>query len=181
MPRELEAKFKVANFSGVRRALRAAGAVYRGTAIETDAFFDTPKRTLYRSGRAMRLRRVRMIRSAENGRTGGWLLTVKSRRQDNPRVKIRREIQTRVEDGEVLSEILHAAGLREMIRLEKRRASYSLGKCLGELDELEGLGCFVEIEAPTQRMLNAARRKLNLPDNPITATYTQLLAERRKS
>ncbi len=178
MPRELEAKFKVENFRRVRKALRAEGGVYLGTAIECDTFFDTPRRDLKRCGRALRLREIRVLKGAPGGRKSGWLLTSKGKPQRNTRAKVRQELQTRIADGEVLAQILRAGGLRETIGIEKRRTTYRLGNCLVELDELPRLGRFVEIEAPSQRALDAARRKLALPDQPITATYTDMLRKR---
>lgn len=178
MAKEIEAKFRVADFRAVRRRLRAVGAVYRGTAIESDAFFDTPQLSINRAGRGLRLRRVRMVRSVAGGRKSGWLLTVKGPKQRNSRVKVRQEIQTAVADGQAAAEILAAAGLVQMTVLEKRRTSYKLGLCCIELDEVPRLGRFVEIEGPNQRAVEAARKKLDLPDEPITDSYLKLIGER---
>ena len=175
MPMELEAKFRVSDFRQVRRALKAAGATYRGTASERDVFFDTPARDLFRNGRGLRLRQVKMLRSTAGGKKSGWLLTSKGPIKRGSRVKARREVQTAVADGLAIKDILAAAGLVEFVGLTKRRASYRLGNCLIELDEVPKLGRFVEIEGPTQRTIEAARKKLHLPDEPITASYLRMI------
>jgi len=175
MPLEIEAKFRVSDFRSVRKVLKAAGATYRGTAIEADVFFDTPQRRLYHSGCGLRLRRVKILRSAPGGRRSGWLLTTKGPVGPAGRVKVRREVQTAVQDGQALKDILAAAGLVEFVGLTKRRASYKLGRCLVELDEVPKLGRFVEIEGPTRRAIEVARKKLRLPDEPITASYLRMI------
>ena len=175
MPLEVEAKFRVSNFRNVRKALKAAGASYKGTAVEQDVFFDTSARRLYRSGRGLRLRRVKVLRPAPGGRKSGWLLTTKGPIERGSRVKARREIQTAVADGQAIKDILTAAGLVEFVGLTKRRASYKLGRCLIELDQVPKLGRFVEIEGPNERAIEAARRKLHLPDEPITDSYLRMI------
>lgn len=180
MGQELEAKFRVEGFARVRRALRAAGAVYRGTAILTDEFFDTPDRELYREDRGLRLRRVRILRGGKGGLKSGWVLTYKGPRKTSRTAKVRREIETRVDDGGALGEVLRASGMEVFLRIEKRRTSYKLARCLIELDELPELGRFVEIEAPSEAALDAARRKLGLCAEPITDTYPHMIAAHRR-
>jgi len=174
---ETEAKFEVTDFRGVRNALRRAGATYRGTAVEEDVFFDTPERRLYHKGCGLRLRRVKMLRSVPGGRRSGWLLTSKGQVERSNRVKKRQETQTWVADGQAVKGILALAGMFEFVGLTKRRASYKLGRCLIELDEVPSLGFFVEIEGPTQKAIEAARKKLQLPDEPITESYLSMVAD----
>jgi len=178
MAQELEAKFKVEDFRAVRKALRAAAATYKGTALQLDRFFDTPQRKLYRSGRGLRLRQVRILRTGPGGLVGGSLITYKGRPRPARRAKVRREVQTRVDDGPAMDEIFRSAGLEVFMTLEKRRASYELGRCVVELDELPMLGCFVEVEGPSERAIEAARRKLGLEGRAITESYMHLAASR---
>ena len=180
MSHELEAKFPVDNFNAVRRALRAAGAEYHGTAIQEDTFFDTPHRHLYNTDRGLRLRKIRVLRGAQGGFRSGWLLTYKGKRQQNRNAKIRRELQTQVDDGQALAQLIQAAGLEILLHIEKRRSSYKLGRCWVELDELEGLGRFVEIEAPSEAVLQSVRRKLGLTAEPITESYPHMVESHRK-
>lgn len=175
MALELEAKFRVSDFRAVQRALEAAGAVYRGTAIESDAFFDTPKRDLYHSDKGLRLRKVHVLEAVPGGVTNGWLLTYKGPRDRTHQSKLREEIQTNLVDGEAMGRILREAGLELFLRIEKRRISYALDCCLVELDELPVVGCFVEIEAPSQAQLEAVRQRLALSSQPLADSYPHLI------
>ena len=177
MPNELEAKLKVASLSPVRRALRAAGAEHIETVLQTDLYFDTPGAELRRSDCALRIRRCRHLRGKGKGESGGACVTFKGSRAPHRRIKVRREVQTHVEDGDALAEVFGACGLKPVMKVQKRRASYRLGRCRIELDELPLIGCFVEVEGPSERAIAAARRKLSLEGRPILRPYVELLAE----
>jgi adenylate cyclase class 2 len=180
---EVEAKFKVADFRAVRRALRAAGATYCGRQTQQDLFFDTPGGNLHRHDRALRIRSVRAIKGqpgATKQTETAALLTYKGPRSGQSRIKIRQELQSSVPDARALAELLQAAGLGIFVKLQKRRAEYTLGRCRIELDELPLLGCFVEIEGPGPRAVEQMRRKLGLADEPIAAPYLELVASRCK-
>jgi adenylate cyclase class 2 len=175
MATEIEAKFSVTSFAAVRKALRSENATFLGTCEEHDLFFDTPGRELYDARSALRLRRIKVLRGAPGGTRSGWLLTMKGPRKSDPRVKVRRETQTALVDGEAMREVLEALGLRVTATLTKRRASYRLGDCRVELDQPEGLGRFVEIEGPDRAHIEAVRRRLNLPDEPVTRSYLAMV------
>jgi len=175
MPHEKEAKFRVESFGPVRRALRRAGAVYVQTAVQTDCYFDTPDRRLLAADQGLRIRRVRLLRAARSGADARPLLTFKGPAGGSRRVKIRREIQTRVDDAEAVAAALAAAGLLPVLTVQKRRASWRLGGCLIELDELPVIGRFVEVEAPDEQHIERARRTLGLPGEPIADHYLSML------
>ena len=102
------------------------------------------------------------------------LLTYKGPRQKHGRAKIRREIQTRVEDGAALAAILTDLGLCRRFVLQKRRQSFRLGRCLVELDELPLLGLFVEIEGTSVAAIESVCRRLALEGEPVRDSYVQL-------
>ena len=173
---ETEAKFKVKSFSAVRRALRAEGGEYLGTVLQTDRYLDTASRSLLNSDTAVRVRTVKVLRSPPHGQDRRPLLTFKGPIARGKRSKRRREIQTRVDDGAAVVEILRSVGLTRSLMVQKRRASYRMGRCLVELDELPLIGRFVEIEGPNTEKIEAARRKLKLEGKAITDHYLSLLA-----
>ena len=179
MATELEAKFAVESFTSVRKMLKTSGAVYLGKCEEYDEFFDTPDRAFYSSRSALRLRRIKILRGVAGGKQGGWLLTMKGSKKPRKRVKIRQETQTVVADGEAVRSIFEALGLQIYATLAKKRASYRLGKCLVELDDLSGLGKFVEIEGPSERQVELVRRKLQLPDEPNIRSYLAMVTEKK--
>lgn len=180
MGREVEAKFKVESFAGVRRALRRAGASYLATVAQRDTYFDTPDKRLLKGDTGVRIRRVRYLGSGRGKKDSRPQITYKGPARARATAKIRGEIQTRVEDARALEEILSAIGLTATITIEKRRASYLLGRCRVELDELPVIGRFVEIEAGSEKQVLAAARKLGLSGRPIKDHYVKLLLSARR-
>jgi len=178
MADEIEAKYKVDTFAAVRRALGRAGAAYLGTVLQTDLYYDTPRRDLLRGDRGLRIRLTRRLRSGRGAAKGRPdtrpLLTYKGPVRPCSRVKIRKEIQTRLDDDRALADILAALGVELTLKVQKRRARYRLGRCRVELDELPILGRFVEIEAAAPRGVASAARKLGLTGEPIRDHYVKL-------
>lgn len=176
MANEIEMKFKVETFSAIRKSLHAAGAKYIGTVMQTDRYFDTPGGKLLKADTAVRLRQVRIIKTAPGAKMDRRpQITYKGPIASNRRAKIRREVQTHIDNASALEEILRAAGLASTMTIQKRRASYRLGRCMIELDELPAIGRFVEIEAAGEKLINAAAKKLSLNEKPIADHYISLL------
>ncbi|MDY6913022.1 MAG: class IV adenylate cyclase [Planctomycetota bacterium] len=173
-------KFQVDSLEPVRKVLRNLAAEYLGTVRQIDIYFDTPDGALRRSDCGLRLRRSRRLAGPALPPAGGALLTYKGPRRPHAGCKVREELQTRCDDAEAARRILRACGLVETLLIEKRRATYSLAGCLIALDTLPGLGQFIEIEATDEKKIHSVRRKLSLTGEPITATYAELLAARRK-
>ncbi len=173
---EIEIKFRAKDFAAVRRALKACGAKYVSTVDQTDTFFDTPEATLLAAGSGLRVRRTRVLRSAGGQADTRPLVTFKGPVKPGSRAKIRREIQTRCDQPGAMEDILRALGMHSALTVEKRRASYKFGRCTVELDEVAGLGRFVEIEGPGEAAVLAVGAKLNLTGKPITLGYAEMLA-----
>ncbi|MDP7289585.1 MAG: hypothetical protein QGH94_16510, partial [Phycisphaerae bacterium] len=68
-------------------------------------------------------------------------------------------------------------GLSPTLTIQKKRASYRLGSCLVELDELPIIGRFVEIEAPSPKKIEAVRDQLGISAQPSTEHYIKLLTD----
>jgi hypothetical protein len=83
-----------------------------------------------------------------------------------------------VDDPSAVAAVLSACGLRPMVRLQKRRSVYRLGRCTVALDELPVLGCFVEIEGPSESAIQRVRGRLALAGPPIRWHYIKLLQAR---
>jgi adenylate cyclase class 2 len=177
MPRESEAKLKVPSHASVRRALRAAGAAFMEAVVNTDVYYDTPGGVLRRRDCGLRVRHERLLRAATRRPARRPVLTFKGPRQANRRIKVRQEHQTAVDDPAVVEEVLAALGLRPVMTIQKRRASYRLGRCRVDLDELPLLGAFVEIEGPTQRAILDAQKRLAITGPPILEPYIALLRD----
>ena len=178
MPHEIEAKYRLDTFARVRRRLREAGGVYLGTVLQTDLYHDTPARRLLKSDCGVRIRHTRCLHRPPGGAgrpDTRALLTWKGPARPHRRAKIRNEVQTRLDDAAAVSAVFEAVGLKPTLTLQKRRASYRLGRCLVELDELPVLGRFVEIESSRPEHIESARGKLGLSETPpITDHYVRM-------
>ncbi len=175
MSNEIEMKFPVPSPDRVRRALRREGAVYLGTVLQTDCYFDTPKRSLMRRDRGLRIRRVRVLRAGAETIDRRPQLTAKGPVQTNSRAKVRRERQVYVDDADVLTDVLGVCGFEPTITIQKRRASYRLDGCVVELDELPVIGFFVEVEGPSERRIARVARRIGLEGEPPKAHYIGLI------
>lgn len=171
MARELEAKFKVASLAAVRAALDSAGAEPLGEQVEVNHMLDRPTDPLAGRDCALRVRERRLPH-------GGVLpaqLTYKGPAQA-ARFKSREELEIHVDDAAGALEILKRIGFTETLVYEKRRESWRLNDCRVELDELPGLGCFVEIEGPSEAALDASAGLLGLAGVPhVAGSYVHLL------
>jgi adenylate cyclase class 2 len=179
MSHEIEAKFRVASLDPVRKALRAEGAEYLGTVLQTDRFYDQPNRAYARGGSGLRLRCLRVLRHGRVRLDDRPMITFKGPVEQS-RLKRRREIQTRLDCAETAHELLEACGLRLVLTVQKRRRSYRLGPCLVELDELPLLGAFIEIEGRNERQIEAVAQRLNIHAPHLHQSYAQLLREHLK-
>jgi adenylate cyclase class 2 len=133
---EQEVKLEYPEVESARAAIVAAGgrlAVPRR--LIDDRLFDTPDGSLRRGGSALRVR-------ADGP---GWRLTWKGPVLPGP-VKAREELETAVEDGNVLLALLHALGYRQLFRGQKYREEYALGTAVVTVDDTPA-GAYVEIEA----------------------------------
>ncbi len=180
MSHEIEAKFPVGDFEPLRRVLRREGAEYLATVLQTDTYYDTSAGMLRGRDCGLRIRETRCLRRGERPVDARPLLTAKgpvkgAERGAATNAKVRREVQTHLDNPDAVRELFEAMGLSPTLTVQKRRASYRLDSCLIELDELPVIGRHVEVEAPSEKALDAMRRRLELPGEPVTDHYLDLL------
>lgn len=135
MENEVEIKFRILNLEALRNRLREIG--FREVTPRThemNTLYDHLGRMRSR-GEVLRIRRYGDI----------WNLTHKSK-GGNAKHKTRRELETRIEDGETLAEIFRAIGYEPSFRYEKYRSEWTDGNGhvvldetpIGDLGEIEG-------------------------------------------
>ena len=173
--RETEIKLPVRDRKTLARRLKALG--FRRSDprhLEVNLFLDFPD---------LRLRRARcLLRLRFEGKQ--CLLTFKGPRTESRRYKTRAELETRVESGERLKEILESLGLRETFRYEKYRTSFAPPRALAgasgavvEFDETP-VGNFLELEGPP-RWIDRVAAKLGCSSRDyVTVGYPTLYFER---
>lgn len=170
---EIEAKMAVDDHDAVREALGANGARQISRVLETNHILDTSDHSLETGGKGLRVRVNRNLADA----TEETVLTVKGPLKPGP-LKSREENELIVGNAEEAELFLQALGYRPVFTFQKRRETWEMGDCKVELDELPGLGRFVEIEGPDESTVLAAREQLGLGARPaIKTSYVSLLIE----
>ena len=165
----VEIKATCRNADAVRRTLRARGADFRGTDHQVDTYFRTPR------GR-LKLR---------EGEIENHLIHY--RRPDEPGPRRADVLLLATEPGSPIKQVL-ARALGVLVVVDKRREIYFIDNVKFHVDEVAGLGSFVEIEAQsrpgerTERQLLAqCEQYLALlgiaPDDCVGASYSDLLLE----
>ncbi|MBD3260273.1 MAG: class IV adenylate cyclase, partial [Candidatus Altiarchaeales archaeon] len=129
----LEVEVKVP-WSGGDKPLFDLGAKFREEYLQEDVYFAHPCRDFLESGEALRIRCV----------DGEFFLTYKGPRLDVD-TKSRQEIEFPA--SAQLFEVLKKLGFREAGCVVKKRRTYKLGDLLFCLDDVEGLGSYLEVES----------------------------------
>ncbi|MEM2097687.1 MAG: class IV adenylate cyclase [Methanothrix sp.] len=141
---EVEAKARAPE-DAEERILRMGG-VLEGVENHTDIYFRSPVRDFASSDEALRIR----IKKE------GVYLTYKGPKLD-PETKTRLELSLRIDDAATAERLLESLGFSRFAVVRKRRAKYRLGDAIVALDDVDGLGRFVEAEiaadhdSPTDR------------------------------
>lgn len=176
---EIEAKYRVENLIDVKKTLQALGAKYLGTFLQTDFFYDKPTGELRKAGCGLRIRKLEVLQSPPSEQVDNRpVVTFKGPIEAKANIKVRRELETKLDSADVLEEIFQAvAGFENVWTIQKRRSSYRLGSCQVELDELPLLGFFVEIEGPEEDIENN-RNSLGIKTSHLNASYLHMLLEK---
>jgi adenylate cyclase class 2 len=180
--RETEIKLLARDRKQVRKRLsQLAFKVFKARHFESNYLFDFPDLRLHKSGCLLRLRFA----------GGESLLTFKGPPLRTRRYGSRREIETRVEDGALLREVLKNLGLKPVFVYEKYRTTYATGNRadiyglpLVAYDETP-IGNYLELEGPEKWIDKIATQLGYSPQDYITSTYLALYVrkcreERRK-
>lgn len=177
---EVEAKLRLRDRAGLERRLAALGAQAGPPEVQDDTFFAHPGRDFARTDEALRLRRV-----------GTRLeLTYKGPKQGGPGNGVGSSPKARLEQSLTLqadpTDLLASLGFRPVARLRKTRLPYRLEDVAVDLDHLEGLGDFVEVEVVAADRQQAARRveavvaRLGLDQEPrLVQSYLELATQAR--
>lgn len=170
---EVEVKVR-APLDGVADRLESLGAEPVAEKTQVDTYFAAPHRDFAQTDEALRVRR-------ENGDA---YVTYKGPKHDEE-TKTREEHETEVGDAETARAVFESLGFEEFGRVEKERRVYDLGGTTVTLDDVEGLGEYVEVERerPPEDDATAAREavfdtleRLGLGDeDTITDSYLELL------
>lgn len=171
---EIEGKYPVEDFDAVLDALRDAGAVFCGSAVEHDVFYDHADRRIAHAGAVCRLRRFEILDDGDPPMDTRALLTYKGAVLPGV-VKCRPESETRIDDASAIDAILRATGMTVVQDIRKERTIYQLGEATIALDTALPAGRFVEIEAYSEGAVHALRDQLGITSAHVAAGYPTLL------
>jgi len=132
---EVEVKVRIEGIEGMEKRIKEQGAEYKGTLKQADEYFDFSDMRIFNSGGAFR------VRAAE----GCYRVTYKGCKKDKETTS-REEIEIEVESREKVVKILERIGFIRLCEIKKKRKVYHLADLKISLDEVEGLGSFMEIE-----------------------------------
>jgi adenylate cyclase class 2 len=131
----IEVEVKARAFPGIREKIESLGAFLVGREIHRDIYFTPPCRDFRKNDEALRIR-IKEERAR---------LTYKGPKLDET-TKSRRELTVDIDCPETMEEILISLGFFRAGVVRKSRTKYRLGEATIALDEVEGLGSFLEVE-----------------------------------
>jgi len=175
---EVEVKFRIPDSPTVRGMLRDLGAVLLKEGVEEDIYFASRYVDFAKTDEALRLRREEHLGER-------WVLAYKGPRM-GAFPKMREEIEAEVKDPARVAQILEKLGFMKLAEVRKKRSLYAFRDFIISVDDVEGLGQFVEIErrARTPEALEVeideVLRHLRLSkDQVVPQTYLELSLLRR--
>ena len=162
-PLETEVKIPLSQPCGVREKLLSIGFQSIQSAQAEHSVLWDRHQELFSQGCALRLRTY----------GGATRLTWKGPKQEDTRFKIRPELETGVDNGEAMEQILASLGFAPTLRMEKRRELLERPGLVACLDETP-FGAFLELEG-TQEAILQALRELDMETAPVeTRSYPAL-------
>lgn len=183
---EVELKASLAGIAvdTVRGHAMAAGFMPGEQVRETDVYFNGTQRDFRRTDEALRLRSVL---SLPDGPCES-LLTYKGPKLDQIS-NTRTEYETAISDGKTMEKVLEALGYQPIFTVEKVRRTYRLHDVTLCMDEVTGLGQFLELETlvPAEEHREKALEHLlhlldclEIPREHLTRrSYLEMLLEKR--
>jgi len=136
---EVEVKAHANDLAVIENKLNNLGAFRKNEEYQEDIYFNAPHRDFAQTDEALRIRKSR-------DNTGEKIfITYKGAKMDKVS-KTRKEIEVDVGDPLKVANIFESLGFRPVAIVKKNRVSYTFDELIITLDEVQGVGSFVEIE-----------------------------------
>ena len=167
---EIEIKFAVKDMKAITEKLRKMGfRVAVGRHGEKNYLFDDSAESLQKAGKLLRVRKT----------PSGQTVTYKGPISAASKLKHREEIECRIEDADVLIQILQQAGFRIRTEYSKYRTVFEKDSFNISLDETEA-GNYLEVEGPSDEEITKLGEKLGYSEKDfVRRTYAELIGEKR--
>ncbi len=166
----MEVKFKVDSFLQVSKQLDKLQAVPIGSYFEVDTYYDLNRKDA-----------VLRVRQSRDSKGENMYLTLKIDHSDGEAKSVD---ETECLVGKDINLILRKLGFKPFVSKKKKRVEYRVGDVNVNLDSVEGLGKFVELEFmgdPNEGVpkLRGVASKLGLDwDKRITKSYLAMMVEK---
>jgi adenylate cyclase class 2 len=131
----IEVEAKARSKPDTKERIQGLGAKFVGVEHHCDAYFNSPQHDFKESDEALRIR----------VKDQGSRLTYKGQKLDL-KTQSRLELTVEIDDPEAMENILTALGFVKSGLVKKVRTKYALGQAVLALDDVEGLGSFLEVE-----------------------------------
>lgn len=170
---EVESKYRSPGNEKVEKALGKLGAELVSEEETEDVYFRHPGRDFGETDEALRLRK----------RMGGSELTYKGPRMKLEHTKAREEVTLKTDDPLAAQRIVERLGFKEFRSVHKKRKNYKYDKIRIAVDDVDGLGEYVELELITEEpkraeaLIEQMRDELSLSDLE-PKTYLELILEK---
>lgn len=168
----IEVEVKARAPPGIEEKIAGLGGEPVGVEDHLDLYFNSRARDFAVTDEALRIR----IKDS------GSYLTYKGPKLDSE-TKSRRELTVRVSDPGAMESILESIGFARSAGVKKRRRKYSLAEAVVAIDEVEGLGSFIEVELSGGEEWGAQKKNvleilslLGISES-IRESYLELLTE----
>lgn len=173
---EVELKVRVPALEPVRENLIQKHAVFKGKVHEHDIYYNAPHRDFGKTDEAVRVRYT----------DDHAVVTYKGPKIKKFGLKAREELNFAVECGATFETMLDRLGFTKTLEVNKWRESYKLDTASIELDTVDGLGTFTEIEIiaedendnPTKK-IEALAKEIGVEGTPLLESYLELLMEKK--
>ena len=141
---EVEIKLKIRNKTQVMDSLKTIGFLKDRYVVEKDIYYTSEHHDFAALGEALRIRKVKDLESQRETS----VITYKGAKLDQVSMT-RQELETEVGDGETVRKILEQIGFRPVSPVEKQRQYLQKDNMTACLDEVKGLGNYLELEILT--------------------------------
>lgn len=174
---EVEVKARAPNLDEIEEKVVQIGACRMREEYQEDVYFNAPHRDFAQTDEALRIRKIKSGNSEE------IFITYKGAKMDKIS-KTRKEIEVAVEDPLKVADIFQNLSFRPVATVRKNRIIYTMGELIITLDEVQGVGSFVEIEKETEEgedtkealdEIFATYSKIGINDGFERSSYLELM------
>lgn len=156
---EVEKKFQIEDYDKAKTEINQLGAKKVSKTNDIDVYFFVPQE--------IPNTRYLRIRTKNSKSTLAYHEVI-----DNLKTK---EWEIDVSDGETAIELITKLGFKEEVVVNKSRETFQLDKAELLIDYIKDLGYFIEIEAPSEALLDQISSKLTLGRQIVGVGYPDLL------